>query len=97
MTRALQILERIFIIAVALLAILYAGEDVSVRYRIPRSRDPYGTVSVRRYYAVVQKNGKPDFYFEEPNDVVCVRLLFPHLGAAPCWYLSRHKIQRIDM
>jgi hypothetical protein len=96
-TRALQILKRILAIAVALLAIVYAGEDISVRYRIPGSRDPYGTVSVRRYYAVIQKNGKPDFYFDEPTDQVCVRSLFPHLGIAPCWYLSRHKMQRVDM
>ena len=43
---------------VALLAIVYAGDYLSVRYRIPGKREQFGTVTVQRYDAVQQKSGK---------------------------------------
>ena len=89
--------KRILAIAVLVLALVYAGDYVSVRYRIPRSRDPYGSVPIRRYIAVTQKSGKTEFYFDPPTVQVCVHTLFPHLGFAPCWYLNRHKVQRVNM
>ena len=95
--RALAILKSSLLIVVSLLALVYLGDYISVRFRIPRSRDPYSVVSVRRYYAVTKKNGKPDFYFNPPEEQVCVRSLFPHLGYPPCWYLNRNRVQRIDM
>jgi hypothetical protein len=52
---------------------------------------------VRPYYAVPQKNHKTEFLFDEPQDETCVHSLFPHLGDEPCWYLSTHKDQRIDI
>jgi hypothetical protein len=89
--------KRLLTIAVLLLAMVYAGDYVSVRFKIPRSRDPFGSVPTQRYYAVTQKNGKPEFYFDPPTVQTCVRSLFPHLGFTPCWYLNRHKVQRINM
>ena len=91
------LMKRIVIITVGLVALLYAGDYLSVRLRIPRSRDPYGVVRVRSYYVVPQKNRKPEFYFIEPQDQVCVRSLFPHLGYKPCWYLRRRSQNRIEM
>lgn len=90
-------MKRILMIGVLLLSILYVCDYVSVRYRIPKTRDPFGVVRIQRYYAVTKKNGKPDFYFDEPRNQVCVHSLFPHLGYSPCWYLNRRKVQRIDM
>lgn len=90
-------MKRVLIIVALALAALYAGDYVSVRYRIPRSRDPFGALKIQRYYAVQKKNGKPDFYFEEPQTQVCVHSLFPHFGYSPCWYLSRRTVQRIDL
>ena len=90
-------MKRLLIIAALTLAALYAGDYVSVRYRIPRSRDPFETLQIQRYYAVEKKNGEPDFYFEEPQTQVCVHSLFPHFGDSPCWYLSRRTVQRIDL
>ncbi len=90
-------MKRTLITAVLLLAALYAGDYASVRYRVPKSRSPFGQVQVRRYYAVQQKSGKPDFYFDQPQTQTCVRSLFPHLGYSPCWYLNRHREQRIDI
>ena len=83
--------------AVLLLAAVYAGDYVSLRYRIPKGRQPFGSVQVRRYYAVTKKDGKPDFYFNPPENQTCVHALFPHFGFSPCWYLNRRKVQRINM
>ena len=97
MKRVLAILKLLLRIGVLVLGVLYIGDYVMVRYRIPKSRDPYGTVPIQRYYAVTQKNGKPEFYFDPPTVQVCVHSLFPHLGYVPCWYLNRHRVQRVDM
>ncbi len=89
-------MKRMLIIVVLLISILYVCDYGSVRYRIPRTHDPFGIVKIQRYYAVPKKNGKPDFYFEEPENQTCVHSLFPQLGYIPCWYLNRKKAQRID-
>jgi hypothetical protein len=90
-------MRRIALTVMALIGLLYAGDYASVRFRIPKRRDPFGVVQVRPYYAVPQKNGKPEFYFLDPQNQTCVHSLFPHLGYNPCWYVSRHARQRIDM
>jgi hypothetical protein len=90
-------MRRIALIVVGLFALLYAGDYASVRFRIPKSRDPFGVVQVRPYYAVRQKNGEPEFYFLAPENQVCVHSLFPHLGYNPCWYVRRHTQKRIDL
>jgi len=89
--------RRAVLIAVLALAILYAGDYVSVRFRIPPGRNPFANLTVQRYYSVMKKDGKPDFYFDPPQDVTCVRSLFPHLGYEPCWYLRRHQTQQIKI
>ena len=90
-------MKRVIGIAVAVVAAFYIAEDVSVRYRIPRSRDPIGTVKVESYYAVRQKSGKDEYYFNPPQDQACVRAVFPHLGYRPCWYVARHATKKISV
>jgi hypothetical protein len=87
---------RIAMIGLIAIATIYMGEDVSVRYRIPRSREPLGKVTVRRYGAIPQKAGKTEFIYEEPLVETCVHALFPHMGFAPCWYLQRQGEQRVN-
>jgi hypothetical protein len=87
---------RISTIAFVLLAIVYLCDDLAVRYRIPRSREPLGRVTIQRYDAISEKNNKTEFDFESPITVTCVHSLFPHMGYQPCWYLSRHSKQRIN-
>ena len=89
--------RRIVVWFILLLSILYAADDLAVRFRIPRNRDPFATVTVQRSYSVMKKDGKPDFYFDPPHDQTCVRSLFPHLGDEPCWYLRRHQNQQVKM
>jgi hypothetical protein len=90
-------MKRALLIALLLLFILYAGDYISIRYPIPKSRQQFGTVKIRRYYAVGLKSGKTDFMFLEPQNRVCVHSLFPHFGYPPCWYLSRGSVKRINM
>jgi hypothetical protein len=90
-------MKRILIFAVLSLCILYIGDYISVRYRIPNARSQFGVVNVRRYYAVGLKSGKTEFMFLPPQNQVCVHSLFPHFGYTPCWYLNRRSVKRIDM
>lgn len=72
--------------------------DYSVfRLRAFTGRQAYGSVVVRRYYAVLQKNGKTVFIFNPPEPWTCVNSLFPHGGYQPCWYLAQHPEQRTDI
>jgi len=70
-------------------------DDLSVRYRIPKSRQPFGTVTVQRYAAISEKT-KTEFVYEGPINQPAPHSLFPHLGYQPCWYLSRHTEQRTN-
>jgi hypothetical protein len=73
--------------------LVYAGDDVYVRVK----RDPVGTVQVNRYLSVPQKGGKFQFIFDGTESRPCVNGMFPHQGNAPCWYLERHRTERVDM
>jgi len=94
-------LRRIFLgllLVVLGTAILAFGVDYAVfRIRVASNRNPYGSVVVSHYYAVLQKNGKTQFIFDPPQAETCVNALFPHAGSPPCWYLSRHPEQRTNI
>lgn len=90
-------MRRLLLAAILVVGIIYAGDYASVRFRIPPSRNPFATITVQRSYAVIKKDGKPDYYFDPPHDQTCVRSLFPHFGDQPCWYLSRHRNQQVTM
>ncbi len=83
--------------ALALVAFAYAADDASVRYKLPPSRQAFGSVQVRRGYAVKRKNGSTEFLFDDPAAVSCVNSLVPHMGLSPCWYLERHTQQVEDI
>ena len=85
-------LTRALLYALAAIAIIYAGDDLSLRFR----SEPLGSVTVYRYYALHKTKQKTSYMFAEPEAQLCVHALFPHLGHPPCWYLSRHTEQRID-
>jgi hypothetical protein len=35
--------------------------------------------------------------FDPPAPQDCVYSLFPHFGDSPCWYLSRHTRQQVNV
>jgi hypothetical protein len=88
---------RLILFAALSVCVLYAGDYLLLRYRIAANREPFGRVKTQAYYAVPQKNKKTEFYFQDPQMQNCVHSLFPHMGDSPCWYLSRHTQQRINM
>lgn len=86
------------VLVLASLVVLAYGVDYLVfRYRVASNQQPFGSVTVRAYYAVGQKNGKTEYLFDPPQPQTCVHALFSHAGYAPCWHLSRHPEQRTDI
>ena len=63
----MKFVQRIILIVVGLLALVYAGDYAAVRFPIPKGRASYGTVVVRPYYDVGLKSGKSDLYFLDPQ------------------------------
>jgi hypothetical protein len=90
-------LLRIVGAAILLTLITYVGDYLSVRYKIPKGRDPFSSVTIHPYYAIHEKNGRTEYDFAQPETQVCVRSLFPHFGYSPCWYVNRHTDKRIDI
>lgn len=89
-------IRRLVFVLVALALAVYAGDYLSIRWGIPKSRPQFGSVRVQRYYAVKLKNDRTELMFQPPAPQPCSNSLFPQLGASPCWYLARHTTKRID-
>jgi len=92
-----RVLLRLAIAVIVLLGLVYAGDYLSLRYRIPNNRSQLGSVTVTEMYAIHEKNNKTEYQFPPAQDQTCVQSLFPHFGYSPCWYLRRHSQQRIDI
>ena len=87
---------RVLLAIVATLLVVWAVDDASLRWNVPK-REQFGSVMVRKYYAVALKNRKTEYMFEPPQPERCVNSLLPHFGSSPCWYLTRHPRQRVDI
>ena len=74
-------------------AAVYGGDYLRLRVE----RLPLGSVAVKRLYEVKLKNRKTEYLSEEAAPAPCVHSLLPQMGYAPCWYLSRHRVQRIQV
>jgi hypothetical protein len=99
MTRSafLYRLNQAALILIAVGAVVYAGDYLSLRFRIPGNRPQLASVSVQPLLAVPQKNGKYEFMLGDQVSQTCSNSLFPQLGYAPCWYVNRHKQPQIKM
>ena len=94
-------LRRFFLWTVAVLigtaALTYTLDFAAFRIRVAMNWNPYGSVTVNHYTAVLQKNGKTNLTFDPPQPWTCVNALISHSGSLPCWYLTRHPDQRTDI
>ena len=88
-----RLLFAVVLSAAALSAAVYVGDFAVFRLRVVLNRNPYDSVTVQHFDAVLKKNGKTQFLFDPPQPETCVKALFPHQGFAPCWYLNRHREQ----
>ncbi|MGC1415583.1 MAG: hypothetical protein WA817_09895 [Candidatus Acidiferrum sp.] len=94
--------QRVLIALVLAVALLYAGDYLSVRVRLlhPKPTDPFETVTALRVLAIGEKGGKTEYTLDQlqpRQTAVCVHSLFPHAGDPPCWYLKRKFAQPIPM
>jgi hypothetical protein len=94
-------MERVIRLAVlallALAAVVYGGDYLSVRYRIPGGREQYGQITVNVLYVIHVKGGKIQYEPGPQETDTCVHSLFPHFGDNPCWYASRHTDKLINI
>ncbi len=86
-------LQRIAVSFFIALAIAFVVDYILLRFRNPQ----FGTVVVHRYYAVHLKDQKIEYLPDESDTETCVHSLFPHFGHNPCWYVIRHREQRIEI
>lgn len=86
-------MKKILIGAVFVGVMLYACDYVALRYK----QKPFGSVQVRRMYAVKMRNRQTQYIADEAQAASCVNSLLPQLGYAPCWYLTRHRVETIDI
>ena len=84
-------------VIVATAAVAYFVDYAVLRVRVATNHTPFGTVTVHPFYAVPQKDQKTQFILGDPSDQQCVNSLFPHMGDSPCWYLTGHRNQQINM
>jgi hypothetical protein len=89
-------MKRRLLIALVALGILYLGDSLSLRLRIP-ARDTFSSVTVHTYYAVKLKNGKTEYDYAGDHDVSCSNSLFPQMGSKPCWYARRRTDHQITI
>jgi hypothetical protein len=93
--------RRIFLIValslLALLLALYTGDYLVLRYRMAKNRNPFGTVTISRYYVIQEKANKIEYVFLDSRPETCVHALFPHVGDLPCWYLNGHTERKIEI
>lgn len=95
-----QLQHYLFLTLASLLGLaagVYLLDYAIFKIRAATNHNAYGSVVVNHYYAVGEKSGKTEFMFDPPQPRTCVNALFPHEGAMPCWYLSRHPDQRTDI
>ena len=89
-------MKRALIMVVIAVVVLYAGDFLSLRLRLPR-REMLGTVTLHTYYSVKLKNGKTEYDYAGDHDASCTNSLLPQMGLKPCWYLSRHTDEEITI
>ena len=86
-------LQRIALFAILGLVLLYAVDYVLLRFH----GQALGSVDVQIMWAIKQKDNRIDYELGDTETRPCVHSLFPQMGYAPCWYLSRHKNQTITV
>lgn len=79
---------------IAVVAVLLAWvTDWSV-FRIRAAHGAaFQTMQVQEYLSTSLKGNKEEYDYMGTQPMTCARALFPHAGAPPCWWLSRHTVQ----
>jgi hypothetical protein len=86
-------IQRVALFAILALILLYAGDYILARFH----PQPLGSVDVQIMWAIKQKDNRIDYELGDTETRPCVHSLFPQMGYAPCWYLTRHRNQTITV
>jgi hypothetical protein len=103
MSRSSQtILLRLAVCLVLAMAVLYAGDFISLRLRMRHrtATDPFETLTAPRLLAISEKGNKTEYQIDVENPtqtVTCVHALFPHNGYSTCWQVQRTLHQPVPM
>jgi hypothetical protein len=87
-----SIVDRVVLGALLSLALVYGADFAILKAR----SDPFGSMTVHRYYVMALKNQKMQFTNAGDANKSCVYSLLPHMGKQPCWYLARHAEEYIN-
>lgn len=90
------------IAAIAVLCVLYVGDEVLFLYKThsSQSASAFGSVDMQRMIAIELKGGKVEYTLDQVHPAqmqTCVHSLFPHAGYSPCWYLLRQSAKAIPL
>jgi hypothetical protein len=91
-----RVVKQKIIIVIAVAGLLYLGDFLSLRLRIP-ARDTFGSVTVHTYYSIKLKNGRTEYDYAGDHDIACSNSVFPQLGVKPCWYARGHTDEQINI
>ena len=99
MNRLLPIAKKAGVVLFLALVVTYVADFCWLRYRMwkPHPNDPFETITLDRYYAIMQKNNRVDYEPAPAESVTCVHSLFPHAAHNPCWYVVRQNGKPIPM
>jgi len=97
-----RIARLILFAAFALFLLAYLGDSLwfQLRLRYPSAGPATSSVHRIRLLAIQLKNNKVEYQIDAQRpeeDLPCVRSLFPHGGVRPCWYVTRHAKDPINM
>jgi hypothetical protein len=80
---------------VAIVAIAYLVDSLVFWRRLSANRAAaFGSVQV--YLTTPTKGSRLEIFTDQPQTVTCAHALFPHEGASPCWYASRHTTVQVN-
>ena len=93
----MALIRRIAVYFMLGVALIYAGDYLSLRFAIPGRRQTTEVIRVRPYMDIPQKSGRDWLEPLDAQNVTCARSLFPQMGMKPCWWVRRHRNPKIDM
>jgi hypothetical protein len=87
-----RLLCGVVIVALILLATLYAGDWLVWRWRTAHGLGN-GTVEVHQFLATSLKGNKTEYDLIGTVQQTCSQSIFPQQGNPACWWLRRHSSQ----
>ena len=94
--------RRMLLALLAFLLLIYFLDFAWFELRVlaPRLGPALDSVHRLRILAIARNGNKTEFQVDAvrpEEDLPCAHALFPHAGARPCWYVTRHASDPIPM